>query len=171
VYGGGDATPPPDAAPAPIERLAADPVDVRLEGSAPVSGADAGLGTAERVVAVGRGLRAKADLALVEDLATALRAEVACSMPIADDYGWLPKERYIGRSGRHIAPRLYLAVGISGAPQHLEGVREARVVVAVNADPEARIFRRAGYGIVGDLYEVLPALRAALAPDLVKDHT
>ena len=83
-------------------------------------------------------------------------------MPIADDFGWVAKERYIGRSGQHIAPRLYLALGISGTPQHLEGVRDAKVVVAVNSDAEAHIFKRADYGIVGDLYEVVPALRTAL---------
>jgi len=81
---------------------------------------------------------------------------------IADDFGWVAKERYIGRSGQHVSPRLYMAIGISGAPQHLEGVRDAKVVVAVNTDPEARIFQRADYGIVGDLYEVVPALQAAL---------
>ncbi len=83
-------------------------------------------------------------------------------MPVADDLGWVPKDHYVGRSGQHIAPRLYLAVGISGAPQHLEGVRGAKVVAAVNSDPDARIFRSADFGIVGDLYEVVPALIDAL---------
>ncbi|HLM96410.1 MAG TPA: electron transfer flavoprotein subunit alpha/FixB family protein, partial [Acidimicrobiales bacterium] len=115
--------------------------------------------------AVGRGLRAKADLALVECLAAALGAEIGCSMPIADDFGWAAKDRYIGRSGQHISPRLYVAIGISGAPQHLDGVRDAKVVVAINTDPGAHIFRRADYGIVGDLYEVIPALQAALGED------
>ena len=88
--------------------------------------------------------------------------EIGCTMPVADDLGWLPKDRYIGRSGRHIAPGLYLAVGISGAAQHMEGVRDAKVVAAINNDPEARIFRTADYGVVGDLYEVVPALIDAL---------
>jgi electron transfer flavoprotein alpha subunit len=163
LFAGDDAPPPAAAAPAPIERMdAGDPADIRLQATEPVTDADAGLSSAERVVAVGRGLKAKTDLVLVEDLAVALGAEIACSMPIADDYGWMAKERYIGRSGQHISPRLYVAIGISGAPQHLDGVRDARVVVAVNADPDAPIFRRADYGIVGDLYEVIPALAAAL---------
>jgi len=148
---------------APIERLdLGDPAGIRIEKAEPVSGAHAGLADAERIVAVGRGLKAAADLPLVQGLATALGAEVGCSMPIADDFGWVSKERYIGRSGQHVSPRLYLAIGISGAPQHLDGVRDAKVVVAVNADPDAPIFRRADYGIVGDLYEVIPALVAAL---------
>lgn len=127
------------------------------------AGTGTGLHDAARVVSVGRGLRAKEDLALVEDLAGALGAEIGCSMPVADDLGWVDKERYVGRSGQKIAPRLYLALGISGMPQHLDGVRDAKVVAAVNSDPDAPIFRAAGYGIVGDLYEVVPALVAALA--------
>jgi electron transfer flavoprotein alpha subunit len=159
---GGDDVPAPAGATAPIERVEGAASDVRVERLAPVPGATGGVTTAERVVSVGRGLKAKADLPMVEELAAALGAEIACSMPIADDYGWVAKERYVGRSGQHIAPRLYLALGISGTPQHLEGVRDAKVVVAVNSDPAAHIFGRAAYGIVGDLYEVIPALRTAL---------
>jgi len=171
LYIGEDTPFPGDVPPTPIERLEnSRPADIRIEKTEPVIGARGGLRDAERVVAVGRGLKAKEDLALVEDLAETLGAEIGCSMPIADDFGWVPKERYIGRSGQHISPRLYVAIGISGAPQHLEGVRDAKVVVAINADPEARIFRRADYGIVGDLYEVIPALQAALGQVTVKDH-
>jgi len=163
LFGGDDVPALATATPAPIERLdAGSPADIRVEKTEPVRGANAGVRSAERVVAVGRGLKAKADLALVEELAATLGAEIGCSMPIADDYGWVAKERYVGRSGQHISPRLYVAVGISGAPQHLDGVRDAKVVVAVNIDPEAHVFQRAGYGIVGDLYEVIPALQAAL---------
>ncbi|MCG2801967.1 MAG: electron transfer flavoprotein subunit alpha/FixB family protein [Cellulomonas sp.] len=121
-----------------------------------------GLGTALTVVSVGRGLRSRDDLAMVEQLAAALDAQIGCSMPVADDLGWVPKDHYVGRSGQQIGPRLYLALGISGAPQHLEGIRRAKVVVAVNSDPAAPIFRRADYGVVGDLYEVVPALLDAL---------
>ena len=162
LFGGDDAPAPGGRAPAPVERLEAVAADVRVERVAPVPGATGGVTTAERVVSIGRGVKARADLPLVEDLAAVLGAELACSMPIADDFGWVAKERYIGRSGQHIAPRLYLALGISGTPQHLEGVRDAKVVVAVNSDAEAHIFKRADYGIVGDLYEVVPALRTAL---------
>lgn len=118
LFGGGDApSPAVQPVPAPIERLDdGDPADIRVEKTEPVSGAGTGVTSAERIVAVGRGLRAKADLALAEGLAAAIGAEIGCSMPIADDFGWLAKERYIGRSGQHVSPRLYLAIGISGAP-------------------------------------------------------
>ena len=161
LFGGGDEETPRGAG-APVERLNIAPAALRIEGTSPVPGAHGGVSTAARVVSVGRGIKAKADLSIVEGLAAALGAEVACSMPIADDFGWVAKERYVGRSGQHIAPRLYLALGISGTPQHLEGVRDAKVVVAVNSDPSAHVFRRADYGIVGDLYEVVPALLTAL---------
>lgn len=157
-----DDAPAPGVVPAPV--TATDlgaAADVVVVGRAPVGGGS-GVGDADRVVSVGRGLRSKADLELVGTLTAALGAELACSMPVADDLGWVPKERYVGRSGQHIAPRLYLALGISGAPQHMEGVRDAGVVVAVNADPDAPIFRTADLGVVGDLYEVVPALVAAL---------
>jgi electron transfer flavoprotein alpha subunit len=171
LYVGEDAPSPAEVPLAPIHRLEdGSPADIRIEQTEPVIGARGGVSDAERVVAVGRGLKAKEDLALAEELAATLRAEVGCSMPIADDFGWLSKERYIGRSGQHISPRIYVAIGISGAPQHMEGVRDAKVVVAINADPEAQIFHRADYGVVGDLYEVIPALQAALAEVTVKDH-
>ena len=148
---------------APIEPWALGaPAAVRVVRR-PSASAASGLADATKVVAVGRGLRARADLELVEQLAGALGAELACSMPLADDLGWLDKSRYVGRSGQTVAPRLYLAVGISGAPQHLEGIRGAKVVAAVNVDPAAPVFRRADFGIAGDLYEVVPALVAALA--------
>jgi electron transfer flavoprotein alpha subunit len=171
LFGGKDTPSPAPATPAPIERLdGGQPADIRIEKTEPVSGADTRVTSAERIVAVGRGLKARADLALAEGLATALGAELGCSMPIADDFGWVAKERYIGRSGQHVSPRLYVAIGISGAPQHLEGVRDAKVVVAINSDPAAPVFRRAGYGIVGDLYEVVPALQAALGDRPVTEH-
>ena len=169
LFGGDDVPTPAAPHEAPIETLGAGgPIDLRIDSTRPVIGANDGVTSAERVVAVGRGLKAKPDLALVEAVGATLGAEIACSMPIADDFGWVAKERYVGRSGQHISPKLYFAVGISGAPQHLDGVRDARVVVAVNADAEARIFHRADYGIVGDLYEVIPALQAALGEDQSK---
>ncbi len=150
-------------APAPVEQAAADgAADIKVEKTAPAEGAGAGINKAAVVVSVGRGLKKKDDLAIIRSLANALGAEIGCSMPVADDLGWIEKERYVGRSGQHIAPRLYIAVGIQGAPQHLEGVRDAKVVVGINNDPDAAIFKSADYGIVGDLYEVVPALQAAL---------
>ena len=99
---------------------------------------------------------------MLADLAGALGGELACSRPLAEGVDWLPKERYIGISGQHIAPDLYVAVGISGQLQHMVGVRDAKVIVAVNSDKAAPIFTQCDYGIVGDLYDVVPALTAAL---------
>lgn len=120
------------------------------------------LGEAAKVVGVGRGLKAREDLTLIEDLARAVGGEVACSRPLAEGVDWVPKERYIGISGQHIAPALYVAVGISGQLQHMVGVRDATTVVAINSDPTAPVFAQCDYGIVGDLYDVVPALAAAL---------
>jgi electron transfer flavoprotein alpha subunit len=148
--------------PAPIEPVAgAQSWAVARRSLEPAPGA-AGLLTAERVVGVGRGVKARADLEMVEGLAAALGAEIGCSMPIADDFHWYPEDRYIGRSGQKIAPLVYLALGISGEPQHMEGVRAAKVVAAVNNNADAVIFRSAAYGIVGDLYEIAPAIKRAL---------
>lgn len=120
-----------------------------------------GLLTAERVVGVGVGLKAKDDLKLIEELAGAMHAEIACTLPACDDMRWLPSHRVVGSSHSQITPKLYIAVGISGQPQHLSGVRDAKIVVAINNDPEARIFKNCNYGIVGDLYKVVPALVSA----------
>jgi electron transfer flavoprotein alpha subunit len=119
------------------------------------------LGAAEMIVAVGRGIKEKENLPVVEELAQALGAELAASRPICDN-GWLPMERQIGSSGQTVSPRLYLAVGISGAIQHLVGMKGARSIVAINKDPDAPIFEVADYGIVGDLFEVVPALTAEI---------
>jgi len=148
-------------APGTVAKADTAAAEMVVAGTQPAPPAS-GIVDARTVVSFGRGVHAKADVALVERLAQALGAEVGCSMPVADDLGWLDRSRYVGRSGQHISPRLYLAVGISGAPQHLEGVRGAKVLAAINNDPKARIFRRADYGAVGDLYEVVPALIAAL---------
>ena len=119
------------------------------------------LGKAERIVAVGRGIKERENLRLVEELAAALGAELAASRPVCDN-GWLPMERQVGSSGQTVAPKLYVAVGISGAIQHLVGMKGSRTVVAINRDPEAPIFEVADYGIVSDLFEIVPALTAAL---------
>jgi electron transfer flavoprotein alpha subunit len=119
------------------------------------------LSQAERIVAVGRGIKSQENVALAEQLAQAFGAELAASRPICDN-GWLPMERQIGSSGQTVAPKLYVAVGISGAIQHLVGMKGARTIVAINKDAEAPIFEIADYGIVGDLFEVAPALIAEL---------
>jgi electron transfer flavoprotein alpha subunit len=119
------------------------------------------LGQAERIVAVGRGIKSQENIPLAEKLAKAMDAEVAASRPICDN-GWLPMERQIGSSGQTVAPKLYVALGISGAIQHLVGMKGSRTIVAINKDAEAPIFEVADYGIVGDLFEIAPAIIAEL---------
>jgi electron transfer flavoprotein alpha subunit len=119
------------------------------------------LGSAPLIVAVGRGIKEAENLSIVQELAGTLGAEVAASRPICDN-GWLPMERQVGSSGQTVSPKLYVAVGISGAIQHLVGMKGSQCIVAINKDPEAPIFEVADYGIVGDLFEVVPALTEAL---------
>jgi electron transfer flavoprotein alpha subunit len=120
------------------------------------------LAGAKKVVCAGRGLARQDDLALVNELAQCLAAEVACTRPLAEGLGWLPRERYIGISGATVRPDLYLGVGVSGQVQHLIGMSDARLVVAINKDQNAPIFQQADYGITGDLYAVVPALIKAI---------
>jgi electron transfer flavoprotein alpha subunit len=115
------------------------------------------LTAADIIVSVGRGIKEKENIPIVEALAQALGAELAASRPICDA-GWLPMDRQVGSSGQTVSPKVYVAVGISGAIQHLVGMKGAKTVVAINKDPDAPIFEVAHYGIVGDLFEVVPAL-------------
>jgi len=119
------------------------------------------LSQAERIVSVGRGIKEQSNIPLAQDLAKALGAELAASRPICDA-GWLPMERQVGSSGQTVAPKLYLALGISGAIQHLVGMKGASTIVAINKDPDAPIFEVADFGIVGDLFEIVPAMINAL---------
>jgi len=119
------------------------------------------LTTAEIIVSVGRGIKEQENISIVQELADAMHGELAASRPICDN-GWLPMERQVGSSGQTVSPKLYLAVGISGAIQHQVGMKGAKTVVAINKDPNAPIFEIADYGIVGDLFEVVPALTEAV---------
>ena len=115
------------------------------------------LGAADMIVSVGRGIKEQANLPVVEQLASALGAELAASRPICDN-GWLPMERQVGSSGQTVSPKVYFAIGISGAIQHLVGIKGSKTIVAINKDENAPIFEAADYGIVGDLFEIVPAL-------------
>ncbi len=150
---------------APVREVAAglDASQIRQKPEAPFKEAKQAvdLSQAERIVAIGRGIKGQEHLAVAEALAKALGAEIAASRPICDA-GWLPMDRQIGSSGQTVAPKLYVALGISGAIQHLVGMKGSRTIVAINKDPEAPIFEIADYGIAGDLFEVVPALIAEL---------
>jgi electron transfer flavoprotein alpha subunit len=150
---------------ATITRVAAevDAAAIRQKPEAPFQEAKQAvdLGQAERIVAVGRGIKSQEHLPLVQKLAAAMGAEVAASRPICDN-GWLPMDRQIGSSGQTVAPKLYVALGISGAIQHVVGMKGSRTIVAINKDRDAPIFEVADYGIVGDLFEIVPALISEL---------
>jgi electron transfer flavoprotein alpha subunit len=153
------------AAAAPIRKasIAVDAAAIRQKPEPPFKEAKQAvdLSQAERIVAVGRGIKGQEHLAIAQQLAQAMGAELAASRPICDA-GWLPMDRQIGSSGQTVAPKLYVALGISGAIQHLVGMKGSRTIVAVNKDPEAPIFEIADYGIAGDLFEVVPAMIAEL---------
>ena len=150
---------------APVRKasISVDASAIRQKPEAPFKEAKQAvdLSQAERIVAVGRGIKGQEHLKLVEDLANALGAEIAASRPICDA-GWLPMDRQIGSSGQTVAPKLYIALGISGAIQHLVGMKGSRVIVAINKDADAPIFEIADFGIAGDLFEVVPAMIAEL---------
>jgi electron transfer flavoprotein alpha subunit len=116
----------------------------------------------DRLVCIGRGLAQKEDLKAIEDLSAALNGEIACTRPLSSEYGWLPEERMIGISGEKCSPQLIISLGVSGQVQHTVGIMGAKIIVAINSDGNAPIFKLADYGIVGDLYEVVPALMGAL---------
>src|SRR3979490_1827389 len=138
------------------EQIRTKPLDLFKEAKSAVD-----LTQAPLIVAIGRGIKAPENIPQAEALAKALGGEIAASRPICDE-GWLPMERQIGSSGQTVAPKLYLALGISGAIQHVVGMKGARTIVAINKDPNAPIFEIADYGIVADIFEIMPALTEAL---------
>lgn len=139
--------------------LGASKVEV-LEAAQPSGGDRAPLPEAELVVSAGRGLKGPENWGIIEDLADSIGATTACSRPVSD-IGWRPHHEHVGQTGIAIRPNLYIAVGISGAIQHLAGVNGSKVIVVVNKDPEAPFFKAADYGIVGDAFEVVPKLTEA----------
>jgi electron transfer flavoprotein alpha subunit len=153
----------PSAAPVRTLAVTIDPSAIREKPEPPFQQAKQAvdLSQAERIVSVGRGIKEQANIDVARRLAEALGAEIAASRPICDA-GWLPMERQVGSSGQTVAPKLYLALGISGAIQHLVGMKGSHTVVAINKDPDAPIFEIADYGIVGDLFEIVPAIIEAV---------
>jgi electron transfer flavoprotein alpha subunit len=147
------------------EQLAPPPEldNVRTSFVEPVELPDEGvdLTGAERIVCVGRGIGGADNLDIAEELADALGAEIGASRPVVDS-GWLPKVRQVGKSGAHVTPKLYLGLGVSGAPEHVEGMQGAELIVAVNTDPGAAIFNIAHYGVVADLFDVAEELMELL---------
>ncbi|MCL2483721.1 MAG: electron transfer flavoprotein subunit alpha/FixB family protein [Propionibacteriaceae bacterium] len=148
---------------APIQTVTADTNAITVVSVVPNAVAAADLGGAARVVGVGRGLKSPDDLGVIEALAAAMKAEVGCSRPVAEGLEWLPKDRYVGISGQHIAPALYLMVGISGQIQHMGGCRGAGVIVSVNSDKDAPVVKESDFVLTGDLYALVPAITAALS--------
>jgi electron transfer flavoprotein alpha subunit len=138
------------------EQIRTKPLDLFKEAKSAVD-----LTQAPLIVAIGRGIKAPENIPQAEAVAKAMGAEIAASRPICDE-GWLPMERQIGSSGQTVAPKLYLALGISGAIQHVVGMKGARTVVAINKDQNAPIFEIADYGVVGDIFEIMPALAEEL---------
>jgi len=149
------------AAPAPVETVKVDVADqsIRIHPEEPFKEAKQAvdLTQAEVIVSVGRGIKEQKNIDLARQLADALGGEIAASRPICDS-GWLPMDRQIGSSGQTVAPKLYLAIGISGAIQHIVGMKGARSVIAINKDAEAPIFEIADVGVVGNLFDIVPAL-------------
>lgn len=133
----------------------------RFVGASAPSGGGVDITKADKLVSVGRGIGGPENLELAEELAKALGAELGASRPVCDS-GWLPKARQVGKSGMTVKPKLYFAVGISGAPEHLEGMRDADLIVAVNSDANAPIFKVAHFGTTCDLFDLLPALTEQL---------
>ncbi len=126
-------------------------------GELPLEVVDVDISEAEFIVAVGRGIEEEENLELIEGLVDVVGATLAASRPVVDN-GWLPKDRQFGQSGKTVTPEIYLAIGISGAVQHVAGMKSAERIVAINDDPDAPIFDIADYAIVGDLFDVVPEL-------------
>ncbi|WP_371361928.1 Protein FixB [Sporomusa rhizae] len=135
---------------------------VTVSNVCPIVREGADIATANKIVCVGRGLAKQEDVKMAEELAAAVGGEIGCTRGISEDYHWLPSDRYIGISGQKVKPELYIGMGISGQVQHVVGIRDSKIIVVIDTNEKAPIFEAADYGIVGDLYEVVPLLTAAL---------
>ena len=151
-----------DAAPVSELSCSGEMLGVTLVERSPREVESVNLASARRVVSVGRGVEKQEDLQIIEALAQAIGAEMGCTRPIAEGVGWMSRERYIGVSGAMLKPDLFLAIGVSGQIQHMVGGNGAKTVIAINKDKNAPVFKQADYGIVGDLYEVVPQLAELL---------
>ncbi len=148
----------------PVQEVALEKDDrVRFLSDAPIVKEGADLSKAKTIVSFGMGVGALEDVEMIQALADQMGAELGCTRGIAEERHWLPIEQYVGLSGVDVAPDVYLTLGISGQVQHLAGIRDAKLIVAVDKNPQAPIFKACDYGIVGDLYEVVPLLTQALA--------
>ncbi|EMA70251.1 electron transfer flavoprotein subunit alpha [Halorubrum aidingense JCM 13560] len=156
---GGEWAPAEGVGDAPVESVDVDIPEsgARVTGFEEVGNGDVDIADADVLVSVGRGIEEEENIELVEELADALGATLSSSRPIVDN-GWLPKNRQVGQSGKVVTPDVYIAVGISGAVQHVAGMKGSDTIVAINTDPNAPIFDIADYGIVGDLFDVVPEL-------------
>ncbi len=141
-----------------VTNVSVEPISLKLVNVEGKSTSNVKIEEADVIVAVGRGFKSKEDLRLAIDLAEALGAQLGCSRPLAADLKWLSEDHWIGLSGHKVRPRLYMAIGISGQPQHLAGMMESRVVVVINNDRNAPFFKYCDYGVVEDLYRFLPVL-------------
>lgn len=154
-----------DAAPGETREVDVGPIQplVRVVGREKKAAGAVDLRSAKVIVSAGRGVKKKEDLPLLEELARDMHGALGCSRPLSSDLGWLPEEYHIGLTGVTVRPDLYLAVGISGQLQHIAGIKDSKIVAAINTDKDAPIFQASDYGVVGDLYQLVPALRKALA--------
>jgi electron transfer flavoprotein alpha subunit len=141
-----------------------EPASVKIVDRRPLETSSIRIEEAEVIVSCGRGLEKKDDVVLLQELAEVLGGQVSCSRPLVEDRKWFTE--WVGLSGHRVKPKLYIASGVSGVIQHVAGIRDSKVIVAINKDPEAPIFEVADYGVVGNLYEVLPALKEALKKKL-----
>lgn len=150
---------------APVQTVAAEPSasGLTLKGTSPRQVESVNLAAARAVVSIGRGIEKQEDLAMIDDLARALGAEVGCTRPIAEGLNWLSRERYIGVSGATVKPNVFVAVGLSGQVQHMVGATGATTIIAINKDKNAPIFKYADYGVVADYAAVVPQLTAAFS--------